>query len=775
MNQKISKNLKATKAEISMYRPAIFVTTVAAGLVGISGASAATSSFRSQLVGENDPQLTLRGGYDAKIVPLQVPQSWESVRGRLRLSWKASQSIVKGSGFQVRLGDSILKSVEIRPGTGSTTVTIPATKIPAAYTSLPLILESRVKTDRDVCPAADDPLAWVQFSKGISIAASGRVTNEVPLISTATNELVNASGLRRASVLVRFTANPTPEMVKAAGIAVGEIAARTGISGSGLNVRISAPGEPTKRFSNEGEVVIGPGSGTLSVGRARQGALPTIRLAGDDSQLVTLAGGLRPSTASRLKRTRVSVAALKPLVARRTPLARRMKLPAAQGVGVRQVTASVPFRIPEYLQLESGAILRVPAAYKTPNGGQMTLSINERPLETVKLNTQGRTRYFFDKELAGRGPSLARSDIRPGYNVVQIQADLARQSNRNACGGSAATGSVSMLDFGSLSGNSQARKPQATLSYFPFPLSQNPGWEGSQLVLPDKPSKAELTGAVEMLAEQRRITDELVMPAVQFGGSADQGKHALVVTRQDQIPAEFDSAFKGSKLPGTLIATKSKTDKVQILAVGSAALKALSENYRVGKLNGRVVDAKDPENIIIRTPDATYPAGFRAGGSPYKWPLLIIGASILAIALLSLRNAVRNTKQRTNKGGHAAAHPSLAEAKPMPVQVEQTVVATEPVAGSKAKEPSLSSKPLLVEDSAQPEVRSIAPASDAVVPIRTSTVSTPEVKAPQTKDADWSFSSPPNVDDPVIWSAPEHAVNAGLLGRLRNWRSSRRR
>lgn len=622
------------------------VAVTVAGFVGLAlpgAAGAATTTV--PLAGPDDPSARFSGGIDRFSGGIPVPVRWSSVGGRVRLSWRGSQQLSGDSALQVRIGDTVLGSTLVGPGAGSATYTVPRTAVRGTDRTIPVTVETRLRTRADQCPAPDDPTAWLQLDRSSAVTVSGATPTTAPRLKELPGALVTGLGRRRGRVLVRFTERPTPDAIRAASVALGEVATAAG--GDGVAVRVSTAGSPTRRRVGESVITIAEGAGAPRVRTELAGddRASVVVLEGRGADLVRAAGALRPSVARRLSGTSATGDALPAVTVRRGTVPRRLRLPTGESSGLGTQDVSLAFRIPEWREVLRGSRLRLAASYDAPAGGRAVVSINGRDLVGEPLEARGPSRFRVEEALAPRGPALYRGDLRAGDNTVAIRARLNRPRDLRCNGDEVDAGGVQAEESGSVTLQTRARPVTSTLSVLPFPLNRNPGWEGTTVQLPGSPTEQELAAVIGTLAEARRASRELVLPDVRIGGDTPSGT-ALVLARPGAVPDELAKGVPGTRNAGVLTSTRSGDD-VRVLAIGPKALLPLANGYYVGKVSGRTVEALNAERVAIRVPDAELVTGIERGPVPWRWPLIIIGVAILLFAGLALRATTRRLRRRT--------------------------------------------------------------------------------------------------------------------------------
>ncbi|WP_040600221.1 cellulose biosynthesis cyclic di-GMP-binding regulatory protein BcsB [Patulibacter medicamentivorans] len=619
---------------------AVLVTAAATALALPSIGQAASTT--TPLAGPKDPPLELQGGYDQFTGGIPVPNRWTSVAGTVRLRWNASPQLADGSAMQVRVGEQIVGTISLRPGAGSATLPVPRQALRGDNRVVPIAIQARIRLKNDVCPATDDPAAWLQFSRSSALTVDGQAAVAAPQLKDLPRALLTGVGRKRSRLLVRFESAPTAASVRAAALAAGEIDALAG--DQGLQIRVGLPGSPTRRADGEAAIVVRGGSGPATIRTTLLGGTPAIELSGSDEQLLRAAGALRPSVARRLTGVIARGAQLPAVKATRSSFPRRVRLPTGSTSGVGEGQISLDFRVPEYLEALRGSRLRLAGTYDAPAGGRAVIGINGRDIDSQTLQAKGQSRFFVEEELAPRGPSLYRADLRAGRNTVTVSTRLTRPRDLR-CQPSDSGGGVEVSEFGSVTLLTRPRPLQATISAFPFPLSRKVGWQGSTVQLPPKPTEAELAAVLGTLAEARRVTGELALPQIAFGTGVPRGT-ALVLARPGQVPAELVRDVPGPKDAGVLSASKDGS-AVRILAIGPKALRPLANGYFIGKVQGRTVESLNADRAAIRVGDKELVTGIQRGPVPWRWPLLVIGLAILAFAVVALRRTLVRLRRRT--------------------------------------------------------------------------------------------------------------------------------
>jgi hypothetical protein len=625
-------------------RTARLLVALTAGGVLALATPAAAAPTTVPLAGPDEDAVRFAGGLDRFGGGIPVPVRWSTLGGRIRLSWRASERLRDGSGLQVRIGDTVVGSTRVGPGPGSASFAMPRTELRGSGRTLAVSVETRLRTD-EICPSPADPDAWLQLDRSSGVVVDGSAPEAPARLKELPGALVTAVGRERGGVLVRFTRTPTPAALRAASVAVGEVAAAAG--GDGVAVRVATPGSPTRRRAGEAVVTVAEGAATPRVHTETVGVDhgPVVVLEGRGEDLVRAAGALRPDVARRLRGTTAAGAALPRVVVRRAALPRRLRLPTGETTGLGTAEVSLGFRIPEWREALRGSRLRLAASYDAPAGGRAVVRINDRNLTGVPLRARGTARFAVEEALAPRGPALFRADLRAGDNTVTVATRLNRPRDLTCDPEAFEAGGLEVEDAGSVTLQTRPRPVTQTLSVLPFPLNRRPGWAGTSVVLPASPTEAELAAVIGTLAEARRTSRELVLPRVQLGGGVPDGP-ALVLARPGALPAQLVEGVPGPRVAGLLTASKDGDD-VRVLAVGPKALLPLSDGYYVGKVQGRTVEALSASRVAIRVPDAQLVTGIERGPVPWRWPLIIIGAAILGLAALALGRTSRRLRRRT--------------------------------------------------------------------------------------------------------------------------------
>jgi hypothetical protein len=200
-------------------------------------------------------------------------------------------------------------------------------------------------------------------------------------------------------------------------------------------------------------------------------------------------------------------------------------------------------------------------------------------------------------------------------------------------------------EAGSITVQTRARPVTSTLSVLPFPLNRRPGWASTTVQVPAAPTEEELAATIGTLAEARRVGRELVVPRIAIGGPTPKGT-ALVLARPGAVPDELSQRVAGPRNAGVLTVSRDGED-VRVLAIGAKALAPLATGYYVGKVRGRTVEAISRSEVAIRVPDAQLVTGIERNPVPWRWPLIVLGAGILLIALVALQRTAARLRRRT--------------------------------------------------------------------------------------------------------------------------------
>lgn len=601
-------------------------------------ASTAAASERVPFVEAGQAPLKLSGGLAQFQGSIAVPGRWASWNGQVRLGWKGSSELAEGSAIRVSVGGEVVGTSEVKGGSGAATFTIPETKARDGVTSIPILIEARLKTKREVCPGPDDLSAYLQFTASSGLVLDGDWANTPLKLRDLPSAAVTTIGRDGSGLLVRFAQAPNASTLGAAAVAAGEIAAAAG--DNGLRMRVSQPGAVLEPTANETVLTIsqttGPGTLTAS---ASIGQAPRLLITGAADGLVQAAGGLRPSVARTLSGSTSSK--LPKITFKRAGVPRRIQLPAGSFNGYGSGSVGLDFQLPVYREALRGARLRLAVSYDAPAGGRAEVVVNGRSVSTETLRKSGSTRFEVEEQLAGRGPALQRADLRAGTNRIQVNADLNYPSFR--CSLPEQTGAVTVSDFGSVTLLTRERPVLSTLSTFPFPLSRKPGWAGATVQVPVDPTSPELASVLSTLAEARRVTGEAPMPTFRIANDLPAGS-ALVLARPGAVPAELVKGVPGPKDDGVLAASGSG-DTVRIVAIGRRALAPLASKYSIGNVQGRVVQVLPGGEVAVRLNDVQRVTGVERGATSWRWPLIVIAVAVLGLTLLGLRGAIRRVRR----------------------------------------------------------------------------------------------------------------------------------
>ena len=599
---------------------------------------AGASAQRAAVPLAGDDGVTLQGALDRFEGSISVPARWTAWRGRVVLRWGASSELARGSQLRVRIGGRIVGVANVDDRAGSATFTVPPASRRGANASIPVLIEARLRTTQRACPGPDDLGAVLQLASSSRVELDGSWAQTAPALRQLPGALVTGVGGAPSKLLVRFPRGASPEALRAAGVAVGEIAAAVG--GSGVAVRVAGR-EGTATAPDEATLTVAPGSGPGRIEVAGgDGRAPAVQLAGDADGLLRAAGALRPAVARELRGARATD--LPVVDVERRPLPRRLPLPSGRFEGLGDGSVTLNFSLPVDRQALRGARLRLAADYDAPGGGRATVSVNDRLIRTETLAPAGATRLQVEEQLAGRGPALQRADLRAGANRITINADLGYPDG--LCSRPEQTGSIAVSDTPSITLLTRERPAEVTLSLFPFPLSRNPGWRGSTVVLPPEPTADELSAVLEALGAARRASGEAALPEFQIGGAAPDGENALVLARPGAVDEEIVERVPGPTSAGVLVAS-GRPGAVRITAIGPRALAAFDGSYEIGDVTGRVVQVTAAGNAVTRVPDAQRVTGVERGATSWRWPIVIIIVSVAGLFLLGLRGATRRVRE----------------------------------------------------------------------------------------------------------------------------------
>ncbi len=602
-------------------------------------AAAATVPFVEP--GADAPRLT--GATDREQFDVRIPTRWDATRLRLRLSITGSPELAAGSKLRVSIAGRALGVLDLRPGanTAEAELRLEGEDLAARDGSLPVVLESQLRTREHPCPAPDDLDAYAEVGMATVIEATGRWSSEPLQVRDLPGALVTGIGRDRSPLLVEFASEPTAESLRAAGVAAGEVAAA---ASSPLRLRVSTPSAPEAPGPREAVIRIEERAGVPELVVSGDGEAPRVRIAGSGDGLMRAAGALRPEVAATVSGG--TIADPPALEIRRRPVPRRIPLASARVSGVGEQRLTSTFTIPDYVEVLRNARLRMGVTYSAPHGGNASIAINGRELRSQRLVDTGTTRFPVDAVLAGRGPALNRADILIGRNEVTIQADL--RAERGACGPQAEAGTIATADTGSVTLMTRPRPVRATLAAYPFPLDRRPGWADTVVSLPADPTLAEYRAILSAVATARRATGEPAMPTYRIGGAVPQGM-ALILARPEAVPATLTKRMPDGlpAVAGTLGAVPAPqgTERgVQVVAVGPSALEAVSRDFTSGSIAGRIVQQRADGTTAVVLADANRVTGTQRGPVPWRGPLLILALAAIALFVVAIRASARRVR-----------------------------------------------------------------------------------------------------------------------------------
>jgi hypothetical protein len=593
---------------------------VAADVAGSPASAQVSSESHSQpLTRLGHQSIEMRGGAAVRRLELRLPTGWRTASVRLRLRWNASDTITRRSTLEVRADDRALAATALEPGDGGVDVSVPSRLVRDGLATIEL--RTRLRTNDSKCPAPDDPGAFVTIKGDSAIDLVGTRDLSSPLLADLPEALAERAGGDVAPLTVRLARRPTPDEVRAAGIAAGWIARAAGEPG--IQVRVASPGEPS--IPNWPELVVDEGEkSSLSVRRRPDGGL-TATVRGGRDGLARAAWALAPEFAATLSGS--TTEALPEI-----DVPDERELPDRLPIGPRKLDADAAdeftLNVPPWIELERAARLELRLAYDAPSGGQTTVAVNGAQLGSEEAPEERQSRRKLTLAIAGEGPPSRTRELLAGENIVSLQI-------RPGEGGEAPcpANSVQLLPGSTLKVRADEREPTADLGLWPFPLDAQPDWDDAAVVLPSRPSRSELAAVIGALAAAARVSDYPSLASVGYGEmrNAPRDDHVLLLVRPGRVPGWARKALGRRPVTGTLAALR-VDDRVVVLAVGRRALKPLTGAYAIGNLRGRAIVVNARGKMRLAAGPAERPAAVERRNFPWQAPLavLILGVAVLA-------------------------------------------------------------------------------------------------------------------------------------------------
>lgn len=600
------------------------------------------SSRSLGLVENGDQPITLNTTEPVATFNLATPGMWESITGTLTLKLSGAAQLSKTSRMWVTINGQQVAAGVVEPGTKS--IDVPLPEIPIEDHSLFVQINTQLRTTLEACPPPNDPTATAQLLEGTRILAVPTVKKRAKL-SDLPAALVDARDDDAAKVAVRFKQKPNSDAIAAAGVAVGAIAAERGYPG--VQVKVVGP-------KQRATIVIDDREGPARLHVTSDDGRATLTIAADGRDLTPAALMLTNDQLGHVKQQMLTGAS--------GDIAPREALPSVIALdGATQSTpgtaiAQVGFRIPGRYEVQRGARLRFTGSVESPGTTRSSVTINGRRLLS-KTDDATALPLKIDTLLADRGPSYLLGDLRPGDNSVAVKAVTVGAPSLCVT----QTAITSTIDpAGTIELRTKPRPlGDMTLAAWPFPMDRLPNWRSTDVIIPEVPTRNEVATIVSVLAEAQRVTGEPALPSIRLGEAATPTAATLVLARADTVPAALARKVKGGVESGTLSVLQAGNGQGVVLAVGSRALLPLMRAFSPDRLNAVTVDVDDDGHVETRTPFTAVATATPPGHTDVRWPLLVLGGSILVVFVLSLRNSLRRNR-RAGEAARADGHPSPA-------------------------------------------------------------------------------------------------------------------
>jgi hypothetical protein len=613
--------------------PSVHVAAHAPGVAPVRpGIGEAIDERTIPLSRAGDPMLVLRGAAPRTHIAVAVPHGWLTASVALRLGWQASPVFAPSSVLEVDVNGVPRFVVALRPGAGTGIVRSPMDRVVGSTISIDI--SAVLRTAGDECPPPDAPGAFVRIDPSSPLTVTGIRDRAPPRLADLPGALVDRLGDSVPALAIVTSPFPAAEEIRAAALVAGAVSSATGFPGMRTRLLLGAS-EADLRAERGNLVRLEPGGSRprLAVSRRSDGSLEVV-VSGAGGNLLTAARALASGGTAGLTGSASGVRAGGGRGLRRPPGRVAFGPAAAIGTGGQSIT--LPFRVPAWTVAVRPARLALLIGFDAPAGARLAVDINDRPLGAFSLPRQGTGRLPLRYELAA-------GDLRPGDNAAHLRVDLAGAA-AGRCAPLSVPPRVTVLPPSGVTWHSRDRSPVPTLALWPYPLDAEPAWRGAAVVLPSRPSAAELEAVVDVLAEAARWDGEPVSPAVVVGSSAKpQDRHLLVIVRDGEVPEWLRLRGSVARETGTLTVERFR-GHLAVVAFGPRALGPLRSGYFVGRLPARTVVVS--ASGVLRTLEPTtlppMPSEPRVLPWPLLWGLIVVG--LVAVFALLLRLAYRRTR-----------------------------------------------------------------------------------------------------------------------------------
>lgn len=600
------------------------------------------SSRSLGLVEPGDQPITLNTTEPVATFNLATPGMWTHITGTLTLKISGAAQLSQKSRMWVTINGQQVAAGVVEPGTKS--IDVPLPEIPVEDHSLFVQVHAQLRTTLENCPPPNDPTATAQLLEGTRILAVPTVKKRASLADLPA-ALVDARDDDPSKVTVRFKQRPSNHAIAAAGVAVGAIAAERGYPG--VEVKVVGPKKRATIIVDDRE-----GPARLHVTSKRGHA--TLTIAADGHDLTPAALLLTNNQLKHVKGRMLGDAHgdAEPRDAFPNVIALSGATQSAAGTSIAQVG----FKIPGRYEVQRGARLRFTGSVESPGVTRSSVTINGRRLLS-KTDDATALPLKIDTLLADRGPSYMLGDLRPGDNTVAVKAVTVGAPTLCVT----QTAITSTIDpAGTIELRSKPRPvDDASLATWPFPMDRLPNWTSTDVIIPADPTRNEVATIVSVLAEAQRVTGEPALPSIRLGEPTTPTAATLILARPGTVPPELARKVEGGVDTGTLSVLQAGNAHGVVLAVGSRALRPLARAYSPDGLNATTVDIDDDGHVETRTPFTVVATATPPGHTDVRWPLLVLGGSMLVLFVLSLRTSLRRNR-RAGEAARAEGNPSAA-------------------------------------------------------------------------------------------------------------------
>jgi cellulose synthase/poly-beta-1,6-N-acetylglucosamine synthase-like glycosyltransferase len=619
---------------------ALILVLVATSAPGARAAETATLGLGFP----GSPAMTLTGRAPVTTFSLAVPNDWKTVRGTLRLGWRASSVVAANSTIGVRVGGTPVAAAPLRPGVGSLTVPIAPQPLPGHR--LVVEVDGQLHTRIDSACCVPDPATGAIVTldaSSTSVTVVGTRASSPPQLADLPGSLVDVLGLRATPLYVALPARPDAAAVRAGMLVAGAVARATSLTTVPIKVVLGA--SPTALQTLPGQVVrvLPYGGPRVGVGRRPDGRL-IVTVAGRGDGVVSAAWALARPIPTYLAGSRAQIAGVLSPGGTAAPTAAPISSAGGEGTGPLQMSAD--FRLPESRELTNAkAQLQLDIGFSAPAGGRIDIGLNGLPLASRNLPPQGPSQLQVLTDLVRDAADVINggvlSELAPGDNFLTIHGSLPPGQPVGGSGDAQAP-QVRILPTSVVRFTSRPRSGLASLDLWPWPYSTagRGAMSAATFVLPKDPTPSELAWATWTVAEASRWTAAPAAPNVAIGPATLPAGDDLVLTRGLIAPVALPAGAPALPQHG-LLETYASHGRQLLVAWDVRALRPLAVGYYVGRLKGvaAVVAPSGALTTLVPTPPTI---AFVKAPLPWEGPVAIL----VLVALVVFARRIRRARRR---------------------------------------------------------------------------------------------------------------------------------